>query len=121
MARACERPGCSHPVFGGGYCKVHQYLRSDKKKKKIRPYSKKRQKENRRYSELSKEFLEEKICEFPGCELPATDVHHGRGRGIYFLDVTTWKGLCREHHSHIETHPDEAKELNLSASRLTKL
>lgn len=119
--RTCERPGCTHPVFGGGYCRIHQYLRGDKEKKKIGPYSKKRQKDNRKYSELRKGFLEDKICEFPGCERQATDIHHARGRGAFLLDVSTWKALCREHHTHCETHPDEAKSLGLSNSRLAKL
>jgi hypothetical protein len=33
--KTCKHPSCSYPVFGKGYCKSHQYLRIDKKPKKI--------------------------------------------------------------------------------------
>jgi len=32
--KICNKEGCENPVFGGGYCKYHQYLRTDKKKPK---------------------------------------------------------------------------------------
>lgn len=120
--RTCNRPGCSFPVFGGGYCKTHQYVRKDKKKKSIRQYSKKRTKENRKYSTLRKQFLEGKECEarLEGCTGVATDVHHTEGRiGERFLDVITWKGLCRNCHQIVENNPALAKRLKLSKSRLS--
>lgn len=33
MAKQCKKETCSYPVFGGLYCKNHQYLREDKKEK----------------------------------------------------------------------------------------
>jgi hypothetical protein len=32
MAKKCKKIGCERPVFSHGYCKIHQYLRTDKKK-----------------------------------------------------------------------------------------
>jgi hypothetical protein len=46
-------------------------------------------------------------------------VHHKKGRGKYFLDVSTWLSACFNCHQWIETHPEEAKELGLSESRLS--
>ena len=31
MAKTCNHNGCNNPVFSTGYCKYHQYLRTDKK------------------------------------------------------------------------------------------
>jgi hypothetical protein len=90
-------------------------------RKPISRVSKKREKQNRKYSTLRKKFLEENpVCEFPDCNKESTDVHHAKGRGVYFLDVKTWKALCREHHKTVEESPLRAKQLGLSESRLTK-
>jgi hypothetical protein len=109
---------CNHATCQGPVC------RRPKKKtirKPISRFSKMRETENRKYSTVRKQFLEENpVCEFPDCNKESTDVHHSRGRGIYFLDVKTWKALCREHHQRIEVRVNEAKQLGLSESRLTK-
>jgi hypothetical protein len=112
VKRECKHPCC------GPVCRKH-------KKKPIRKpisrFSKKREKENRKYGKERKEFLRESpICEYPDCNKEATDIHHAKGRGIYLLDVKTWKALCREHHQRIETRVNEAKQLGLSESRLKK-
>jgi hypothetical protein len=108
---------CKHPCCG-------EVCRKPRKKpvaKRIKPYSKKRAKVNRRYGKERKEFLKENpVCEYPECNKESTDVHHSRGRGAYFLDVKTWKALCREHHQRIEIRVNEAKQLGLSESRLMK-
>ena len=33
MAKVCNFEGCNYPQFGGGYCRNHQWKRSDKKEK----------------------------------------------------------------------------------------
>lgn len=33
MAKTCQAEGCNFPRWGGGYCKKHGYLRTDKKPK----------------------------------------------------------------------------------------
>lgn len=59
MAKTCNKDGCDYPVFGKGFCKSHQYLRTDKKKKNvtkkrtyINPISKKRKGDNEKYFEV---------------------------------------------------------------------
>ena len=39
VKKKCKADGCSYPVFGKGYCKIHQYLRTDKKPVLIRKSS----------------------------------------------------------------------------------
>jgi hypothetical protein len=41
MPKICNEPECDWNVFGKGYCKKHQYLRTDKKPSRIRPRSEK--------------------------------------------------------------------------------
>jgi hypothetical protein len=36
MAKTCQHEDCKYPVFSKGYCKMHQYLRTDKKKSPIK-------------------------------------------------------------------------------------
>lgn len=63
-------------------------------------------------------------CEFLnglGCQKKSVDIHHAKGRvGNNFLDETTWKAFCREHHTWCEMNPKLAKKLNMSNSRLKK-
>lgn len=92
-----------------------------KLRKPVRKVSKKRAKENKKYSVLRKQFLEDKMCEagLEGCTGVATEVHHSRGRiGDNFLDTSTWKAVCRTCHCRIEKNVLEAKEKGLSESRL---
>lgn len=52
------------------------------------------------------------------CTGAATDVHHKAGRGDNHLKMSTWLAVCRNCHQWIELHPNEAKELGYSESRL---
>lgn len=36
MAKQCTHKDCNNPVFGGGYCKFHQWKRTDKKQKPLK-------------------------------------------------------------------------------------
>lgn len=121
--KVCEKEGCSSKVWGKGYCKSHQYLRTDlkppkKKQAKIKPVSDKLSKELRMYSKLRKQFL----IENPFCavypHLPATDIHHKKGRGKYLNDTSTWLAVSREGHTRIEMFPIEAKENGWSLRRI---
>jgi predicted CXXCH cytochrome family protein len=53
----------------------------------------------------------------PGiCAKVACDVHHtyaGSNRQQYFLEVETWKALCRMCHTWVHNNPKSAKELGL--------
>jgi len=89
--------------------------------KRISPRSPKRVKLDGEYSKLRVAFLySNSICQanLPSCGVHATDVHHSKGRGKYYLDVNTWKALCRSCHSWLELHPTEAKALGFSNNRL---
>ena len=62
--KLCKVEGCSNPVWGKGYCKYHQYLRTDistpkKTQKTIRKLSVKRAVQNEAYISLkNKSVLE---------------------------------------------------------------
>ena len=84
---------------------------------------KKQKTEDNQYSKLREKFFsksENQFCKahLDGCMHIATDVHHSKGRGEYLLDTSTWIPVCRACHNYIETHPEEAKALELSSTRL---
>lgn len=127
MPKICN--ACTNPVFGGGYCKPHQYLRQDKKAPKpspIRPLirmSKKLRNQTQQYNFQRGKYLAlNPLCKAKVviyCKGISSDIHHMKGRGIYLLKEDTWLPVCRNCHHWIEMHPEEAKELNFSQSRLT--
>ena len=102
------------------YCKECWY--TIEKPKSIAPVSKKRQVAMDEYSKRRLAFLSlHQTCQakLVGCTGPSTDVHHKAGRvGDNYLNMNTWLAVCRDCHTYIETHPEEAKELGLSESRL---
>ena len=102
------------------YCKECWY--SIDKPKSISPVSKKRQGEMDEYSKKRNIFLiANPNCQakLVACTGSSTDVHHKEGRtGDNYLKISTWLSVCRSCHTWIETNPLEAKELNLSNSRL---
>jgi len=77
-----------------------------------------------RYRKVKAEFLndhQECAVKQPGCKGVATIIHHGEGRcGDLLFDKTKFVPVCDGPccHTWVETHPIEAKELNLSFSRL---
>jgi len=70
--KTCTHTGCSSPIFGGGYCKYHQYIRKMKGKDLYKPKprksytipkeSAKRKEEKKYYSQHLKD-LEKEIRE----------------------------------------------------------
>lgn len=91
------------------------------KRKPIRKVSKKREDQNAEYFRLREKFLKEHPkceCGRDGCRRKATEVHHTRGRGRYFLVVSTWLAVARVCHRWITDNEKAAKERGLSASRL---
>jgi hypothetical protein len=91
MPKICKHEECNHPVFGGGYCRNHQFLRTDKKPKErdvgrtpIKKVSAKRQREAKIYSDTRETFLREqglcgaRIANI--CTKIATQIHHKQGR-----------------------------------------
>lgn len=98
-----------------GGCEVSLLRRSPLKRTgRLRPMSKKRQREARAYSLLRSAYLEA----HPRCQIrcgkPAKDIHHTHGRlsGNY-LNVETWLSVCRECHDWIHAHPSQARQLGL--------
>lgn len=90
--------------------------------KPLRSRSSKRVMLDTEYSKLREKFLKEyNMCDahLNECSTYATDIHHTAGRGKYYLDITTWKALCRKCHMYIENHPNFAKEMGFSKDRLT--
>ena len=88
--------------------------------KKIPAKSSKKASEDETYSKLRRDFLTlHPTCraQLPTCTAQATDVHHKKGRGKYYLITPTWLPVCRTCHMWIETHPIEAKELGFSEDR----
>ena len=127
MPKICKHEKCNNFVFGGGYCSFHQFLRNKPKKEKprksIRRTSKKRREESEVYSGLRTTFLNSHSrCEanLHNCTISATEVHHKRGRGKYYLDVSTWIALCHNCHRWVTDNSKEAIRLGLSTSRLKK-
>lgn len=92
-------------------------------KKPLAPRSSKRVKLDNEYSQLRKIYLtKHPMCEasLPQCTQNATDIHHKKGRGKYYLVVNTWMAVCRTCHNWIETHPIEATDLGFRESKITE-
>lgn len=67
---------------------------------------------------LNREFLvNNRKCaaRLKGCQGVSTQVHHTKGCGKYFLDVSTWKPICDNCHDivHNKMSMDEAVERGL--------
>jgi hypothetical protein len=121
---------------GNRYCKnCWLYFKADlpikttaaKPRQRIKPVSDKQVKLNMAYKMLRRIFLKTNdscLAHLPGCQNTHGEeltVHHSKGRGQYLLDISTWIPLCMSCHQWVEEHPEEAKTLNLSQSRLSKL
>jgi hypothetical protein len=89
------------------------------RKVRIRPVSQRQEEKLRVYRRKRDKFLEGKTCEFPGCTSTEVTLHHAKGRiGSFLTDKRYFKALCWPHHQWVETHPEEAKQMGLSLSRL---
>lgn len=90
--------------------------------KSINKVSKNRQAALKVYRRVRDKFLlEHPKCMFPGCNSLEVTLHHGHGRlGSFLTNKKYFKSLCWPHHQYIEEHPEEAKKLGLSYSRLEK-
>lgn len=92
----------------------------EKKPIKIKPSSQKRQKQNREYAKVRKQFLiEHPRCQVKGCNQVSTECHHQKGRiGDLLINSTYFLAVCHDHHVLIECDPEFAKEQGYSQSRL---
>ena len=121
MAKKCLKEDCSNPRFGGGYCRNHQYLRTDKNivelkrtplkrpTKPPRKVGKKTAKLTTQYLKARTAFLDGKICPITG--RPATEVHHTNGREYErLIDQENWLGVTNEGHKKIHANPEWARQ-----------
>ena len=113
MKRSKLRPGrkCK-PCNGSGCeeCKGKGFLNPVRNnRKRLKPVSSKRHELNLLYGKKRKAFmLSNPRCKILGlsgsnCNKPAVDCHHRKGRGVNFLDETTYWPVCRECHEFIHT------------------
>ena len=78
------------------------------------------------YSLLRKTFLLDNpkcqggsLCKQTGCDGLSVEIHHSRGKvGWLLTEVQYFRAVSRQCHDWIEAHPDEAKKLDLSGSRM---
>jgi len=93
-------------------------------KKPIKKVSDKQSKLNYAYEVLRKQFLKNhQLCEasvVSNCLRKSSEIHHKRGRGVYYLDSSTWLATCSHCHHWIEEHKEEAAAKGLSENRLDK-
>lgn len=88
MAKSCNKDGCNYPRFGGGFCKGHGYLRTDKKLKPLNRESKKTKARRQVYKPLGKEYLQNNpVCEIHDCVSRSTNTHHKMGREGFADDL----------------------------------
>ena len=92
------------------------------KKYVIPKFSEKQLNKLAEFRKVRNEYMKDNpICEFPNCENPSTDLHHGAGKvGKLLTDKRYFKALDREHHRWCELNPLEAQKLGLSFKRLDK-
>lgn len=91
---------------------------------RIPAFSSKREKKNALYSAARIQFLKDyPMCHAhidAHCTKYATEVHHKAGRiEELLLDQLYWLPTCHWCHKWTEEHPEEAKALGLSVSRLS--
>lgn len=97
----------------------------EKKRVKIAPYSKKRQRANREYYEKSRPFWQGKQCAIrsPGCTGAATGIHHLKGKSstALLLDQRFWVPACGYCNTiWVEVNHAEAAAKGFKLSRLKK-
>lgn len=102
------------------YCKDCWSQHPDKGKKPLqakKPMNKKSskiQKMDALYTVLRESYLKHnQFCKagLPGCQINATDVHHKKLRGNYYLDESTFLPVCRICHNFIHANPILSREL----------
>jgi hypothetical protein len=108
----------TRPVFSKGLCRQCWGMQYGKP---IKKESKKRAKQNRKYSKEAKEWKEGKTCQaqLEGCVSVPVQVHHMEGRiGDLLLDKSKWLAVCHPCHEKITEDSKQAIELGLSYRRI---
>lgn len=110
-------------MWSKGFCKFHQYLRTDKKPKGLNKVSDKRLEENEEYKKVRAQYLaEHPTCEVHGCSNKASDIHHKMHirAGSLLNDVTQFMATCRTCHQKIHNSPTWAVAEGYLADSKTK-
>jgi hypothetical protein len=117
----CEVPGC---IYQGGYCRIPGHVTEpEKPKTRIRQYSKKRAKINRKeYKPLAAEYLRgHPFCEIrlPGCTGVAEGIHHPKGKATIelLLAVEFFMAACSHCNTEVERKDKEARSKGLKLSK----
>lgn len=127
----CKWKGCNEPERHQGYCPTHWMLVKPHKKDtdvkepyKIPRESKKRAKENRVDKKQNKEIIANEprcMIKSPVCIGWAQGAHHVKGRiGKNLTDVKHKIPACNPCNVWVEEHPEEARKMGVSKSRLSK-
>lgn len=121
MAKICACDGCSSSVFGGGYCKIHQWKRG--KVKRLKLYSNKRKEQNKILSQqVRKMLIDRPVCEInsPVCTYYATCGHHVAGRiGKNLLDKSKNIPACYPCNLYVEENDAWARDNGFKTSKFT--
>lgn len=126
MSDKCSFPCCKQNALPGkDMCFSHNLKfgsKEVKEAKEIPIRTVKRLAEEKLYAKNKKEYLATHLkCEVKKCNHVAVDIHHKKGRiGKLLYDIKHFFAVCRAHHIEIENHPEMAKELGYSKSRLNK-
>lgn len=123
MPKTCAAPGCCRNVWAKLYCRFHQYLRTDKKPKRIAPVAEKRKPINRMYTAKAALFIATHpkcAINSPVCTGKAQHVHHTKGRiGDQLLKESDWLPSCDPCNGYIEQHDAWARENGFKQSKFT--
>ncbi len=99
VRRLCVEPGCGSWAVYRGRCAAH---RRDRARTRYAQAANQRLYRTKRWQVLRRHKLDlAPICEEPGCERLATDVHHRQpvNTGGDPWAVANLEALCHEHHS----------------------
>jgi|LakMenEpi03Aug12_release.lakeMendotaPanAssembly.Ray.scaffolds.fasta_scaffold97881_4 hypothetical protein len=96
-------------------CAFKENLRVQPSKVQIKKVSDKKKVLDKMYTQLRRIQLEKNpYCQIHTdyCKREATEIHHAAGRvGEYYLNIEHWLAVCRNCHSWVHNHPQEAREL----------
>jgi 5-methylcytosine-specific restriction enzyme A len=88
--------GCTRPATAGSRCRIHERERNRRFTSEWKPlYNTRRWEYTRR-----KKLFSTPLCEHPGCNEIAVDVHHAEGHERFF-DLSGLEALCKRHHGEV--------------------
>jgi len=103
----CSEPGCAGIAKTGKWCENHQKDNYERRRNAARPEFDKFYNRAAWAVVRGYKLRHAPMCEFEGCSLPATDVHHvndewkEKGEWREFINQQNLQSLCHAHHSKI--------------------